>query len=192
MDEAIIENGFAKVGSGTWLVGAAQPTAILGSGKPRSLKGWLVPDRMKLHLVEVDGSASCGLATKPFLTQITCAMPLTAVTTKLLLAPSTARSKGRLLRVIPFSFRNAICVTELTSGWVVMATQSRTTRIPLEEGEILTVRVESAVAWTTKRPTGFCPHLTLKDILIPKWREGNLMLHFYGPGIIWLEGSNAS
>ncbi len=192
MDEAVIENGFAKVGNGTWLVGAAQPTAVLGSGAPRSLKGWLVPDRMKLRLVEVNGSASCGLATKPFLTQITCAAPLTAVSAKVLVAPANARTNGRLMRIIPFSFAHAICVTEFGSGWVVLATQSRTTRIPLEEGEMLTVRVESAVAWTTRRPTGFCPRISLKDIFLPKRRDGNMMLHFFGPGIIWLEGSNAS
>ena len=192
MDEAVIENGFAKVGSGAWLVGASQPTAVLGNSVSRSLKGWLVPDRMKLHLAEVNGTAICGSATRPFLTQVACAAPLTVVSTKLLVAPATARTAGRLIRIIPFSFKNAICVTEFGSGWVVLATQSRTTRIPLEEGETLTARVEAAVAWTTQRPTGFCPRITLKDILFPKRRDGNLMLHFFGPGIIWLEGSNAS
>ena len=192
MDEAIIENGFAKVGHGKWLVGGSQPTAVLGDSVMRSLKGWFVPDRMKLRLIELEDSASCGSATKPFLTQIACAAPLTVVSTKILIAPATARTDGKLLRIIPFSFKHAICVTEFGSGWVVVATQSRTTRISLKDDELLTVRVESAVAWTTKRPTGFCPRITLKDIFIPKRRDGNLMLHFYGPGIIWLEGSNAS
>ena len=188
----MIENGFAKVSDGVWLVGTAQPTAVQGNCVPRSLKGWLVPDRSKLHLIELTGAAYCGSAEKPFLTHITCAEPLTAVSAKLLVAPSSARSKGHLLRVIPFSLRNAICSTHLESEWVVMATQSRTTRIALGEEEILTMRIESAVAWTTKPPTGFCPRIGLGDILIPRKRDRNLMLHFYGPGIVWMEGSNAS
>jgi len=192
MNEAMIENGFATVGTGTWLVGAAQPTAVLGNSVPRSLKGWLVPDRSKLHLVEVKGTAHCGMANHPFLTQISCAVPITVVSSKLLVASAAARKGGRLLRIIPFSFRHAICVTECAQDWVVLATQSRTTRVSLAEEQLLTMRVESAVAWTTKPPTGFCPRLRLSDILIPKRREPNLMLHFYGPGIVWMEGSNAS
>lgn len=192
MNDATIENGFATVGKGAWLVGAMQPTAVLGNCVPRSLKGWLVPDRSKLHIAEVEGTARCGMATRPFLTQITCAAPVTAVSAKLLVAPATARKGGRLLRVIPFSFRNAICVTECDTEWVVMATQSRTMRLSLEEEQLLTVRVEAAVAWTTKPPTGFCPRISLWDILIPKRRERELVLHFYGPGVVWMEGSNAS
>ena len=191
-NEPIIENGFAKVGSGTWLVGALQPTAVLGQCIPRSLKGWIVPDRSRLHLMEVKGTASCGRADRPFLTQIPCAAPISVVSAKLLVAPAEARKEGRLLRIIPFSFRHALCVTECTSEWLVTATQGRTTRYSLEEGELLTVRFESAVAWTTKPPTGFVPRITLRDILVPRTRERNLMLHFYGPGIVWMEGSNAS
>jgi len=192
MNEATIENGFAKVGDGTWLVGAAQPTAVVGRCVPRGLRGWLVPDRSKLSLAEVTGSAWCGLATHPFLTQIPCAAPLTVISSKLLVAPASARREGRLIRLIPFSFRNAICVTEFASEWVVTATQSRTIRLSLTEDELLTSRVEAAVAWTTKAPTGFCPHLGLTDLLIPRRRDRNLQLHFYGPGIVWLEGSNAA
>ncbi len=192
MNDATIENGFAMVGKGVWLVGAAQPTAVLGNCVPRSLKGWLVPDRAKLHLAEVEGTARCGMATRPFLTQITCAAPVTAVSAKLLVAPASARKGSRMLRVIPFSFRNAICVTECEAEWVVMATQSRTTRLSLEEEQVLTLRLEAAVAWTTKPPTGFCPRISVWDILIPKKRERDMMLHFYGPGVVWMEGSNAS
>ncbi len=192
MNDATIENGFATVGKGSWLVGAMQPTAVLGNCVPRSLKGWIVPDRMKLHIADVEGTARCGMADRPFLTQITCAAPVTAVSAKLLVAPAAARKGSRMLRVIPLSFRNAICVTECESEWVVMATQSRTMRLSLEKEQVLSLRVESAVAWTTKPPTGFCPRITLWDILIPKKRERELMLHFYGPGIVWMEGSNAS
>ena len=192
MNEATIENGFATVERGTWLVGDAQPTAAVGGCVPRPLKGWLVPDRAKLHLVDVEGTIHCGIAQRPFLTQITCAAPLTAVSAKLLVAPAVARKGGRVVRVIPFSFRNAICVTECEREWVVMATQSRTSRVVLKEEELLTLRIEAAVAWTTKAPTGFCPRLALRDIFIPRRRDRNMMLHFYGPGVVWMEGSNAS
>ena len=103
-----------------------------------------------------------------------------------------AREKAQVLRVIPFSFRNALCVTHFASEWVVLATASRTTRISLKENELLTARVESAVAWTTAAPTGFLPRIGLWDVLAPRQRARNLMLHFYGPGVVWLEGSDAS
>jgi len=190
--EANIENGFAKVGDGVWLVGDQQPTAFLGECTPRSLRGFIVPDRSRLHLMEVRGSAWCGRADRPFLTQIPCAAPIRVLSSKLLVAPADARTEGRLMRVIPFSFRNALCVTECTSEWLVTATRSRTVRLSLEEDELLSVRLEAAVAWTTKPPTAFLPRLTWRDILVPRPRARNLMLHFYGPGIVWMEGSNAT
>ncbi len=192
MNEATIENGFAKVGQGSWLVGATQPAAVLGDSATHALKGWLVPDRCRLHTMELGGDAFCAMADKPFLTRIPCAAPLTAVSSKLLVAPAAARKCGRIIRVVPLSFRNAICVTECTSEWVVMATQSRTSRVALEDGELLTVRIEAAVAWTTKQPTGFCPRIGLMDVILPRKRDRNMMLHFYGPGIVWMEGANAS
>ena len=192
MQEATIENGFAKVGKGAWLVGAAQPSAVIGECVTRSLKGLLVPDRAHLHIAELTEKGFFANAQKPFMTQIPCAAPLTVVSSKLLVAPAAARTGCRLLRVIPLSFRNAICTTECTSEWVVMATQSRTTRVSLEGGEILTVRIEAAVAWTTKPPTGFCPKIGIMDIIVPRKKDRNMMLHFCGPGIVWLEGSNAS
>ena len=71
------------------------------------------------------------------------------------------------------------------------STSGRTTRTVLKEGELLAARVESAVAWTTRPPTGFAPRIRLRDLLIPRPRDKNLMLHFYGPGVVWLEGSDA-
>jgi len=192
MNEPLLENGFAKLGAGLWLVGASQPTAVLGNCLPKALKGWLVPDRSKLHLVDVTGQACCGMARRPFLTHIPCAAPLTALSDRVLVAPAAARKGGRVLRIIPFSFRNALCVTLFTEEWVVLATSSRTARFSLKEGELLSVRAESAVAWTTRNPTGFVSRLNLRDILIPRSRERNLKLHFYGPGVVWLEGSDAS
>ena len=131
--EATIENGFAKIGDGLWLVGANQPTSYMGECKLRSLKGWIVPDRYRLHLIEVKGTVNCSEAARPFLTQIPCAAPITALSDKVLIAPAEARSNSRVLRIIPFSFRNALCVTEFTSEWLITATQGRTTRISLED-----------------------------------------------------------
>jgi len=192
MNEPLIENGFAKIGQGTWLVAASQPTAAIGNYQPRGLKGFLVPDRAKLRLVEVADRAYCAQAKRPFLTLIPCAAPLTVVSARVLVAPAEARQDAKVLRIIPFSFRNALCVTRFSSEWVVLASASRATRIVLQENELLTVRVESALAWTTKDPTGFMPRLSLWDIVIPRQRDKNLMLHFYGPGVVWLEGSDAS
>ena len=192
MNEATIENGFAKVGKGAWLVGAAQPSAVQGRSVTRTLKGWLVPDRACLHVIDVDEGAFCADARRPFLTMIPCAAPVTAVSSKILIAPEVARKTSHVMRVIPFSFRNSICITECEAEWVVMATMSRTTRISLEEGDLLTARIETAVAWTTKPPTGFCPKINIMDIILPRRRDRNMLLHFYGPGIVWMEGSNAS
>ena len=192
MSEAVLENGFAKVESGTWLVGSSQPAAVLGKSVPLSLKGWFVPDRSRLSLIKLEGTAALSDAQRPFLTRIPCAAPLTVVSAKVLVAPEEARRSGYVMRVIPFSFRNSVCVTEFDSEWVVMSTSSRVTSFTVAEGELLTVRLESAVAWTTRRPTGYCPVLRLRDAIIPRRRDRNLMLHFYGPGIVWVEGSNAS
>lgn len=192
MNDATIENGFAKVGSGNWLVCAGQPTAVLGDCVPSSLRGWIVPDRSKLHLVKLEGEASCSCVERPFLTQVTCAAPMTVVSAKVLLAPAEARSGSRVLRVIPFSFRSAICVTEFAAQWLVLATRSRTTRIVLNEEQLLTVRLEAAVAWTTKSPTAFCPRISIWNIILPRKKDPSMLLHFYGPGIVWMEGSNAS
>lgn len=192
MNEATIENGFAKVGSGSWLVGSYQPTAVKGVCTQQNLRGWLVPDRSRLHLVKVEGSMWCAAKEQPFLTHLSCAAPITVVSDRLLLAPSQARTGSTLLRVIPFSLSNAICVTECRTEWIVLATRSRMSRLVLAEGEKLMVRPEAAVAWTTQNPTGFCPKIGLTDILIPKKRNSKLLLYFNGPGIVWVEGSNAS
>ena len=72
----------------------------------------------------------------------------------------------KLTNPIP-SFRN--------SGWSISAT--------------LSARPEAVVAWTGKRPTGFCPKLSIWDILLPRGPR-DLLFTFYGPGIVWIEGSN--
>ena len=87
------------------------------------------------------------------------------------------------------SARSALCVTEFAEEWVVMATAGRTARVALAEEETLSARPEAVVAWTGKRPTGFCPKLSIWDILLPRGPR-DLLFTFYGPGIVWVEGSN--
>ena len=135
--------------------------------------------------------AWCSASACPFLTRIDCGVPVTAVSDKVLVAPAAARSGARLLRVVPMSFARSIRTTEFSSEWVVMATRSRTARVALADGESLGVRPEAAVAWTGPRPSGFCPRLRLLDVLLPRGPR-DLLLHFHGPAIVWIEGSEAS
>ena len=204
-----LESGFAEVGAGAWLVGRAQPAACFGETVRRRRKGWIVRDRARLDLVETTGTAKCAEASRPFLTHIPCAAPISAVSDKVLVAPATARTGDEIVRPIPFSFKGTICVTKfgqpeapekqekpekdaaakpVPPAWVVMATVSRTARVPVADGETLSVRPESAVAWTGKRPSGYCPKLGLLDILRPRAPK-NLLLRFHGPCIVWLEGA---
>lgn len=127
-------------------------------------------------------------ADRPFLTRIDCGAPVSAVSDKVLVAPAAARSGARLVKVVPMSLARSLRTTEFSSEWVVMATRSRTTRIALADGESLGVRPEAAVAWTGARPTGFCPRLRLLDVLLPRGPR-DLLLHFHGPAIVWVEGS---
>ena len=222
-----LSSGFAVVGPGAWLFGAAQPAAVRGTLRVRGLKGFVCPDRgalsrgelsaekshaesaantefkshaesaenaeFKSHAesaegTEQDARAWCSASACPFLTRIDCGVPVTAVSDKVLVAPAAARSGARLLRVVPMSFARSIRTTEFSSEWVVMATRSRTARVALADGESLGVRPEAAVAWTGARPTGFCPRLRILDVLLPRGPR-DLMLHFHGPAIVWVEGS---
>lgn len=204
-----VESGFAEVPAGTWLVARSQPAACFGDFVRRRRKGWVVRDRARLDLVETSGTAKCADSTRPFLTHIPCAAPISAVSDKILVAPAAARSGAELIRPIPFSVKSSICVTLFAlpedrnpgipesrdtaesptpPAWVVMATTSRTTRVPVPEDETLSVRPEAAVAWTGKRPSGFCPKLGLWDMLLPRGPK-NLLLRFHGPCLVWIEGS---
>lgn len=207
-----LESGFADVGAGAWLVGRAQPAACFGEAVRRRRKGWIVRDRARLDLVETTGTAKCAEASRPFLTHIPCAAPISAVSDKVLVAPAAARAGAEIIRPIPFSVKGSICVTQFAgpSGddagreagdaaenrktgkpenlWVVMATGSRTARVPVDDGATLSVRPESVVAWTGPRPSGFCPRLGLMDLLLPRGPK-NLLLRFHGPCIVWVEGS---
>ncbi len=212
-----LSSGFAVVGPGAWLFGAAQPAAVRGTLRVRGLKGFVCPDRgalsrgelsaekshaesaenaeFKSHAesaegTEQDARAWCAASACPFLTRIDCGVPVTAVSDKVLVAPAAARSGARLLRVVPMSFARSIRTTEFSSEWVVMATRSRTARVALADGESLGVRPEAAVAWTGPRPSGFCPRLRLLDVLLPRGPR-DLLLHFHGPAIVWIEGSEA-
>ena len=189
--EATIESGFAHVADGTWLMGASQPAACRGTLRDRRMSGWIVPDRTRLRCVELSGTASCSDAKRPFLSRIDCADALFVVSDRILVAPAASRTGSQLVRVVPMSFKYAIAVTEFKNpGWAVTATVSRVNRFVLAEDEVLSVRLESAVAWTTRNPTGHCPKLAMRDVLLPRRRAKSLWLNFYGPGVVWVEGSH--
>ncbi|MBO7482332.1 MAG: hypothetical protein J6U17_00400 [Kiritimatiellae bacterium] len=183
-----IAGGFAEVGAGQWLVGRGQPAAFFGTAARRRRKGWFVRDRSRLDLVVTSAAAKCADSSRPFLTHIPCAAPVAAVSSKVLVAPVAARSGDETVKIIPMSVKGALCVTNFASEWVVMATAGRTARVQVADGETLSVRPEAAVAWTGKRPTGFCPKLGIWDVLLPRGPR-DLLLTFYGPCIVWIEGS---
>ena len=189
MQEAVkIEGGFAEVGAGAWLMGRGQPAAFFGSVVRRRRKGFFLRDRSALDLVETTGAAKCADARRPFLTHIPCAAPISAASAKVLVAPAKARRDAHFVKLIPLSLKNALCVTEFGEEWVVMATAGRTCRMPLDDGQTLSVRPEAVVAWTGRDPTGFCQRLSLWDVLLPRGPR-DLLLTFYGPGVVWAEGS---
>jgi hypothetical protein len=153
-------------------------------GALRSLRDNQKPEDGDSH----GARAWCSSSACPFLTRIDCGAPVSAVSDKVLVAPAAARAGARLVKVVPMSLARSLRVTEFSSEWVVVATRSRTARIALADGESLGVRPEAAVAWTGARPTGFCPRLRLLDVLLPRGPR-DLMLHFHGPAIVWVEGS---
>ena len=183
-----IANGFAGVNAGLWLMGRGQPAAFFGSAVRRPRKGWRVRDRSQIDLVETTGTAKCADASRPFLTHIPCAAPVFAVSGKVLVAPAAAREGASVVKAVPMSVRHAFCATEFGKEWVVTATSSRTDRIALADGETFSVRPEAVVAWTGKPPTGFCPRLSVWDVLLPR-RPRDLLFTFYGPGVVWIEGA---
>ncbi len=229
-----IENGFAEVGAGAWLMGHAQPAAFFGKAVRRRRKGWVVRDRSRLDLVETTGAARLANASRPFLTHIPCAATISAVSDKVLVAPASARLGDQTVKAVPMSAMRALVVTffglppeegdnegtgnreqgtgsepsnrqtvkpsnAMTtqagpdvsgSAWVVMATASRTARIPVTDGDTLSVRPEAVVAWTGQRPTGFCPKLGIWDVLLPRGPK-DLLFNFHGPCIVWIEGAFA-
>ena len=178
----------AVLKAGTWLAARGQPVACRSNFREGGLRGFIVPDRAAYAIVETSGEAFFADSQRPFLTHLTCAAPVTAAAAKVLVAPSAARAGAELVRLVPLSWRGAVRTTRFAREWVVFATRSRVTRAVLEEGEVFTVRADAAVAWTTKRPVGFVPRLRLRDVVLPRRRQANLMMHFYGPGIVWFEG----
>ncbi len=190
MNDPVLENGMAKVVAGSYLAAEAQPASYFGTVKIRGLGGFIVPDRAALRRVETTGDAYFASAEAPFLTAQTVLpdTPLAVVAAKLLVAPFESRVKGLSLKVIPMSFARAIPVTLLQTGWAVLATKSRVTRVTLDEGATLMVRPEALVAWMGPKPTGFCPKLGILDILLPRGPR-NLGLSFHGPATVWFEGA---
>ena len=186
-----IEGGFAEVGAGTWLMGRGQPVAFFGSAVRRRRRGFFIRDLQSLDLVETTSSAKCADARRPFLTHIPCAAPISAVSSKVLVAPASAWSSAETVKIVPMSMKGALCVTVFQpSHFVVMATASRTTRLQVADGDTLSARPEAVVAWTGNRPTGFCPKLGFWDIVLPRGPR-DLLLHFHGPSVVWVEGANA-
>ena len=190
-----IASGFAEVGAGRWLMGRGQPAAFFGRAVRLRRKGWCVRDRSRLDLVETTASARCADSLRPFLTHIPCAAPVSAVSSKVLVAPESARRDAQTIKAVPMSVRSALCATlfaqaegEGGPAWVVMATAGRTSRVQLADGDTLSVRPEAVVAWTGKRPTGFCPRLSIWDVLLPRGPR-DLLFTFYGPGVVWIEGA---
>lgn len=214
---AQIDSGFAEVEAGLWLMGRSQPAAFFGTAVRHRRKGWRVCDRSRLDLVETTGAARCADASRPFLTHIPCAAPIFAVSDKVLVAPASARRGAQLVKAVPMTFRNALCVTAFgiagedqtakaerredglrpssrqssANAWVVMATAGRTARVSLAEDEVLSARPETIVAWTGRSPTGFCPRLSVWDVLLPRGPR-DLLFTFYGPGIVWIEGAGGA
>lgn len=186
--EPHIENGFATVAGGSYLIHSGQPAAAMGGYSQKYLRGIVVPDRRAVVVAESKDGMCLSSKKRPFLTHLAVTDELKVVSSKLLVAPLTARTSGRLMRVIPMSFRNAFPVTVLSSGWVVFSTASRIKRFVVEEGEILTIKQDAVVAWTGKEPRGFCPKLRLGDVLLPQKRTAALSLNFYGPALVWAEG----
>ena len=62
--------------------------------------------------------------------------------------------------------------------------------MPLEDGQTLSVRPEAVVAWTGKMPTGFCPKLSIWDVILPRGPR-DLLFTFYAPGVVWIEGGDS-
>jgi len=184
-----IENGFAEVGAGAWLMGRGQPAAFFGKAVRRPRRGWCVRDRSRLDLVETSASARCADRSRPFLTHIPCAASVSAVSSKVLVAPASSRKGAQLVKVVPMSLQRAVCVTEFSSEWVVMSTEGRTSRVQVSEGDTLFVRPEAVVAWTGPRPSGFCPRLGILDMLLPRGPR-DLLLSFHGPCVVWMEGAD--
>ena len=186
----MIENGAAKVAAGAWLMPPAQPAACLGAATVRGQKGLFVRDRALVCAVSTTGDAWCAAADRPFLTHLPALPdePLHLVSAKLLVAPASARAGAHALKLVPLSFRRATVVTDFRLGWAVAATRSRVTRVAVEEGATLTVRPDALVAWIGPDPTGFCPKLSVLDILLPRGPR-NLAFSFHGPATVWFEGA---
>ena len=191
MEEALIENGAAKVPAGTWLCGRAQPAASLGAAVVKGLRGFVVPDRAWVRTAEVSGAAWFASADAPFLTRLPALPdePLNVVSSKVLVAPAKSRVGAKSLKLVPMSLRRATPATAFSFGWVVAATRSRVSRVALADGETLTVRPEALVAWIGKAPTGTCPRLTVIDLILPRGPKG-LSYSFHGSAVVWLEGAS--
>jgi len=189
MNEATIENGFAKVPQGAWLVGRAQPAACRGTGTGKGVSGLFSPDRAFVRVLESTGEMWCSAADRPFLVRLDAPpdATLSLISEKLLVAPTAARTGARTLGFVPFALRGSRAVTKLTSGWAVAATRSRVTRVALAEDEDVRVRPEALVAWIGADPSRYCPKLSVWDMFLPRMPR-ECAFTFTGPGVVWFEG----
>ena len=190
MNEVEIANGCAKAPKGEWLVAACQPVACAGDCRVSGLRGLIVPDRPYLRRAVASGDVWCASSVNPFLTRLDAPPdePVSVVSGKVLIAPQSARTGARGVKLVPMSFRRRTTVTDFRSGWAVTATRGRVTRVALEEDETLSVRPDAVVAWNGRDPTGFCRRLGVMDILLPRGPR-DLVFRFHGPSVVWFEGS---
>lgn len=190
MNEVEIANGCAKAPKGEWLLAAGQPAAHAGDCRLTGLRGFVVPDRSRLRVAVATDEVYCSSATNPFLTRLDAPpdKPVSVVSGKVLIAPRSARTGARGIRLVPMSFRRTTVVTDFVGGWAVAATRSRVTRLALDEDATLCVRPDALVAWIGRDPTGFCRRLGVMDLLLPRLPR-DLAFRFHGPAVVWFEGS---
>lgn len=189
--EAEISGGTARVGSGTWLASRFQPAAFTGESRQSALKGFFVTDRPYLKSVTLNGDGWFSDSEKPFLTRIAAhgEDAFYAVSGKILLAPFSARSGSKQIRLVPFSPKGAICATVFSKEWVVLSTKSRLCKVSIDSGETLVARPETVAAWSGPMPSGFCPKISVIDMILP-FIPASLALRFHGPCTIWFEGAS--
>lgn len=189
MNEPLIENGFASLKAGSWLIRRGQPAVACGKFSITGIKGFFAPDRHYLCVLQSEQMTHLACSKQPFLTHLVSVGALSVLSEKLLVAPLAARTGAKLFRVIPFSGRKAFPVTRIDAEWAIIATASRLKRIVIAENEIVCVKRDAAVAWTGKDPTSVAGRIRMRDLLIPKQNVA-LSLNFYGPQIIWVEGTD--
>lgn len=202
--EIQIENSFLNIiGKGDFVTQPGHPSALIGKITQKKLplmsgnwKNWLkrffTPDRFRLRLSSLEGKAWFAIPDKPFLSRLTPEgdAPISVLSANLLACPWQARTGAQVLRLLPGSTREAMCISTISSEWVIMATSSPLTQIKLEANETAACNRSAVIAWSGLTPRGFCKNLSLRDFILPRLPE-NLILNFTGPATIWLQTPQA-